>query len=227
MFAGLFCARARIIRSTCAIIQTIFHVITIQVIRIPARKYFHSVPLTVNQHFKSCVKNVSSKLQIICKYSKLGVCAGVCLSSRESRGPKDRSQWSSQSRAAVMCITVSHRHSSFISWKNIKNMCTVYRSGWGHRAQWPTNVQCRVPRCLMLPLANLRAENLNAGFHCSRFYGIKFWEKMVSDSWWSVAQFNTSCRTREGEGPPVVVRWSPVTRHIPAIIAAAGLVIPF
>ena len=125
MFAGLFCARARIIRSTCAIIQTIFHVITIQVIRIPARKYFHSVPLTVNQHFKSCVKNVSSKLQIICKYSKLGVCAGVCLSSRESRGPKDRSQWSSQSRAAVMCITVSHRHSSFISWKNIKNMCTA------------------------------------------------------------------------------------------------------
>ena len=124
MFAGLFCARARIIRSTCAIIQTIFHVITIQVIRIPARKYFHSVPLTVNQHFKSCVKNVSSKLQIICKYSKLGVCAGVCLSSRESRGPKDRSQWSSQSRAAVMCITVSYHTNTLVLFlEKISKIC--------------------------------------------------------------------------------------------------------
>ena len=92
MFAGLFCARARIIRSTCAIIQTIFHVITIQVIRIPARKYFHSVPLTVNQHFKSCVKNVSSKLQIICKYSKLVfVLACVSVLAKAAAQKTDRS----------------------------------------------------------------------------------------------------------------------------------------
>ena len=32
---ALFCEQAGIIRSTCAIIQTIFHVITIQAIRIP------------------------------------------------------------------------------------------------------------------------------------------------------------------------------------------------
>lgn len=37
---ALFCEQARIIRSTCAIIQTIFHDITIQVIRIPSRVEF-------------------------------------------------------------------------------------------------------------------------------------------------------------------------------------------
>ena len=41
---ALFCEQARIIRSTCAIIQTIFHDITIQVIRIPSRVEFRRGP---------------------------------------------------------------------------------------------------------------------------------------------------------------------------------------